>query len=350
MISMGKIKIIKPGLLTTVQDLGRYGYQQYGVTVSGAMDHVSPRLANILVGNDEGEGLLEITMLGPEIEFLDEMVIAITGGDLQPMLNGQGMVMAKSLLVQKGDKLSFKGMKKGCRSYIAFSGGVDLPPLMGSKATYTRGGIGGYEGRSLKAGDILTIGNGREPLTSLVGREVQEEFYEYKNTIEVRVVLGPQEEAFTEKGIKTFLSNSYTVTNECDRMGYRLEGETIEHKDGGDIISDGIAMGAIQVPSHGKPIIMMADRQTTGGYTKIGNVITVDLPKVAQAKPGDKIVFKEVTLEEAHRLLRELEGRILAIKEECSRGKIKEVLNTRKFHLRINGKTYNVMVEELKNQ
>ncbi|SES82789.1 biotin-dependent carboxylase uncharacterized domain-containing protein [Natronincola peptidivorans] len=348
---MGQIKIIKPGLLTTVQDLGRYGYQQYGVTVSGVMDHVSARLANALVENDEGEGLLEITMQGPEIEFLEDMVIAITGGDLQPWLNGQPIAMARSMLVQKGDKLTFKGMKSGCRSYIAFSGGIDVPVLMGSKSTFTRGKIGGYEGRALKAGDILKVGEPKEPFSSLVDREIYENLYEYNAVVELRVVLGPQEEAFTEAGRRTFFSNEYTVTNECDRMGYRLEGETIEHKDGGDIISDGISMGAIQIPSHGKPIIMMADRQTTGGYTKIGNVITVDLPKAAQVKPGDKIVFKEITLEEAHQLLKGLEDKITILKQQCSRkyGKQeKEVKRTRKFHLKINGKPYNVVVEELK--
>lgn len=345
---MGQIKIIKPGLLTTVQDLGRSGYQQYGVTVSGVMDNVSARLANILVGNDEGEGLLEVTMLGPEIEFLADIVIAITGGDLLPVLNNHAVAMGKSLLVKKGDKLAFRGIKNGCRSYIAFSGGIEVPILMGSKATFTRGSIGGHEGRALKAGDLLTIGEPRDALNLLTGRVLQENWYEYSHTIELRVVLGPQEDAFTEAGLKTFFSSQYGVTNECDRMGYRLEGERIEHKKGGDIISDGIAMGAIQIPSHGNPIIMMADRQTTGGYTKIGNVITVDLPKVAQAKPGDKIIFKEVALEEAHALLRDLEGKIGAFKQQCSI-KEREVIKSRKFHLKINGKPYEVMVEELKS-
>ncbi len=345
---MGQIRIIKPGLLTTVQDLGRSGYQQYGVTVSGVMDNASARLANILVGNDEGEGLLEITMLGPEIELLEDMVVAITGGDLLPVLNGNAVAMGKSILAKSGDRLAFRGVKNGCRSYVAFSGGIQVPILMGSKATFTRGSIGGFEGRALKTGDILTIGDPGKPLNLLIGRELRESWYEYNQTIELRVVLGPQADAFTEAGVKTFFSNAYAVTNECDRMGYRLEGEKIQHKKGGDIISDGIAMGAIQIPSHGQPIIMMADRQTTGGYTKIGNVVTVDLPKVAQAKPGDKIVFKEVALEEAHRLLRELENKIEAFKNQCA-GKERLVINSRKFHLKVNGKPYEVMVEELKS-
>ena len=343
---MGQVKINKPGLLTTVQDLGRYGYQQFGVSVSGAMDHVSARLANILVGNDENEGILEVTMLGPEIEFIDPIVIAISGGDLLPQVNGQAIRMNKSFLVNKGDKLTFNGIKSGCRSYIAFAGGIEVPELMGSKSTFTRGNIGGFEGRALKQGDILTIGEADKSINSLIGKEVKKDLYEYGSKIELRVIMGPQEDAFTEKGIETFLNNEYKVTNECDRMGYRLEGEKVEHKDGGDIISDGIAMGAVQVPSHGKPVIMMADRQTTGGYTKIGNVINVDLPKVAQAKPGDTIIFRKVELEEAHKLLRELENNIGLIKEESMREI--EIIRTLNYKLKVNGISYDVQVDEIK--
>lgn len=347
MILMGQIKINKPGLLTTVQDLGRYGYQQFGVSVSGAMDHVSARIANILVGNDENEGLLEVTMLGPEIEFMDPIVIAITGGDLLPLLNGQIIKMNKSILVNNGDILSFNGIKSGCRSYIAFAGGIEVSELMGSKSTFTRGSIGGFQGRALKQGDILTIAEPSKPLNSLIGKEVKKSLYEYSSKIELRVIMGPQDDAFTEKGIETFFNSEYKVTNQCDRMGYRLEGEKVEHKDGGDIISDGIAMGAVQVPSHGNPVIMMADRQTTGGYTKIGNVINVDLPKIAQAKPGDTIIFKKVELEEAHRLLNELENNIDIIKEEVI--KEIEVVRTLNYKLKVNGVEYNVQVEEIKS-
>ncbi len=345
---MTKIKIIKPGLLTTVQDLGRYGYQQYGVCVSGVMDQVAARLANILLANDEGEGLLELTMLGPEIEFLDPTLIAITGGDLSPALNAKPVDMNRSLRVGPGDRLTFGPMKTGCRSYIAFAGGVDVPLVMGSKATYTRGNMGGHEGRALKAGDILKIGQPQNPQATCLDREIKEGLYEYSNNIELRIVLGPQEDAFSKEGLETFFANEYKVSNECDRMGYRLEGEKIQHKEAGDIISDGIAMGAVQVPSHGQPIIMMADRQTTGGYAKIGNIITVDLPKVAQAKPGDKIIFKEISLVEAHDLLRELEEKINFLRDKCQRVE-EEVIRTRKFHVKVNGNSYNLLVEELKN-
>jgi len=347
---MGQIKVANPGLMTTVQDLGRYGYQQYGVLVSGAMDHVAARLANILVGNDDNEGLLETTIMGPKIEFISSAVIAITGGDLQPALNDKSISMNKSVPVNAGDCLTFRGMKKGCRSYIAFSGGIDVPVVMGSKSTFLKAQIGGYEGRALKAGDILNIGELKTFMSDIVGREISENFYEYGSSIvELRIVLGPQDDAFTENGIETLFSNEYTVTNNCDRMGYKLEGEKIQHKDGADIISDGIAMGAIQVPSKGTPIIMMADRQTTGGYTKIGNVITADLPKVAQAKPGDKIIFKKSTLEEAHNLIKGLEYKIEQVKIQLSSQKIKEIISTKNFYLTVNGNPYNVKVEELKN-
>ena len=167
----------------------------------------------------------------------------------------------------------------------------------------------------------------------------------YEGDFEVRVVLGPQDDLFTAKGIETFLSNPYTITNECDRMGFRLDGLEIEHTQGGDIISDGIALGAIQVPGHGKPIIMMADRQTTGGYTKIGNVLWEDLSKIAQSKPGDTIRFKKVTIQEAHQRLRDFEDRMLAIKNNC---RSIEVINKKLFQVHVNGNPYEVLVEEVR--
>lgn len=303
---MGSIKIIKSGLLTTVQDNGRYGYQKFGVPVSGAMDSFSQRVSNLLVGNDLNEAVLEVTFLGPTIEFLEDRVIAITGGDLSPMINHKSIAMWKSIYVKKGDILSFGGIKKGCRSYISFDGGIDVPLVMGSKSTYIKGKIGGFQGSSLKVGDILKCGSPNYNFKFIKGRALCSKYKpEYTNEIIVRVILGPQEDCFTDRGINTFLSSEYTVTNQIDRMGYRLDGETIEHSKGADIISDGIAFGAVQVPSNGKPIIMMADRQTTGGYTKIGNVISADLSKIAQAKQGDKIRFRAINMDEAHEILKE---------------------------------------------
>lgn len=343
---MGEIKIINPGLLTSIQDGGRYGYQQFGVPVSGVMDSFSHRSANILVGNDEYEGVLEILMIGPQMEFIAEEVIAITGGDLSPSINGVPIPMWESIHIKKGDRLGFLGMKSGCRSYLAIRGGIEVDAVMGSKSTYIKGKIGGLQGRNLKSGDVLMIGRPKDGMNHFIGTKMPSKYIpDYTQSLEVRVILGPQDDCFTDKGLETFLSTPYGVANECDRMGYRLEGEIIEHMEGGDIISDGISFGAIQVPTHGKPIIMMADRQTIGGYTKIGNVISVDLSKIAQAKLKDTISFKKVTIYEAQRLLKEMEQNMDNIKRECVR---KEIITAKTFRLKINGKAYDVHLEELK--
>lgn len=342
---MGEIKIKNSGLLTLIQDSGRYGYQQFGVPVSGVMDSFSHRVANILVGNNENETVLEITVLGPEIEFMNDSIIAISGGDLSPALNGESISMWESVEVKKGDILSFGGIKSGCRSYIAFEGGIQVGKVMGSMSTYVKAKIGGLHGDSLKSGDILKIGDLEKNSNSTKHRKLPDEYIpNYSNTLEVRVVLGPQQDYFTEKGLEKFLSTEYKVTNECDRMGYRLEGEVIEHINGGDIISDGINFGAIQIPSHGQPIIMMSDRQTAGGYTKIANVISIDLPKIAQAKPGNIIRFKKVSIYESQKLLKEMEENIVTIKEICDK---ENVVKTSELLLNVNGKEYNVKVEEL---
>ncbi|KGK89360.1 biotin-dependent carboxyltransferase family protein [Clostridium sp. HMP27] len=342
---MGEIKIKNPGLLTLIQDNGRYGYQQFGVPVSGVMDGFSHRIANILVGNNENEALLEVTILGPEIEIMNGSLIAITGGDLSPFLNGKPIPMWESIRIKKGDILGFGQIKNGCRSYIAFAGGIQVKKVMGSGSTYVKARIGGLNGGNLKSGDIIKIGNLEDNLTSTKYRKLPNKYIPtYSNNIEVRVILGPQDDYFTEKGMEKFLSSEYKVTNECDRMGYRLEGEAIEHTNGGDIISDGINFGAIQIPSHGQPIIMMADRQTAGGYTKIANIISIDLPKIAQAKPGDCITFKKVTIYEAQRLLKEVEEDIKTIKKNCIS---ENIIKTSEILLRVNGKEYNVKVEEV---
>ncbi|MBU5485113.1 biotin-dependent carboxyltransferase family protein [Clostridium sp. MSJ-11] len=342
---MGEIRIKNHGLLTLIQDNGRYGYQQFGVPVSGVMDSFSHRVANILLGNDEGEALLEATILGPEIEFMDDSLIVITGGDLDPVLNGEPISMWESVYVKKGDILAFGGVKNGCRAYIAFAGGIQVEKVMGSRSTYVKAKIGGLNGGSLKSGDILKIGDLEKGTTSTKYRKLPNEYIPtYSQDLDVRVILGPQDDYFTQKGLEKFLSTSYKVTNECDRMGYRLEGEVVEHINGGDIISDGINFGAIQIPSHGQPIIMMSDRQTIGGYTKIANVISIDLPKIAQAKPGDSIRFKKVSIYEAQELLKKVEESITTIKKTCIN---KNIVKTNEILLRISGEEYNVKVEEL---
>ena len=290
------ITILNPGLLTTVQDFGRIGYQQFGVPVSGVVDPRAMSIANILVDNPEDEAVLECTMLGPQIRFNAPNAIAITGGDLGPTIDNQPIPNYAAIRVEAGQVLRFAGLRSGCRAYIAFAGGLDIAPVMGSRSTYMKAKIGGVEGRKLQKDDVIKFRKPNPDLRGLNIRHISPEFVprlEYK----LRVVLGPQDDMFTEHGIETFLSDSYIVTPEFDRMGCRLDGEIIEHKgESGDIISDGIAFGAIQVPTAGKPIIMLSDRQTTGGYTKIANVISADFRILAQLKAGDRVRFAQVSV------------------------------------------------------
>lgn len=292
------ITVLNPGLLTTVQDMGRVGYQQFGVPVSGVVDPRATSIANILVGNPEDEAVLECTMLGPQLRFNAANVIAITGGDLGPAIDGAPVSNYAAIRVEAGQTLRFTGLRTGCRAYVAFAGGLDVPQVMGSRSTFMKAKIGGVEGRKLQKGDVIGFRAPNSDLKGLSARHMAPEFVP-RAEYEVRVVMGPQDDMFTEKGIKTFLSEVYTVTPEFDRMGCRLDGAVIQHKESGDIISDGIAFGAIQVPSAGKPIIMLADRQTTGGYTKIANVITADFRILAQLKTGDKLRFVKVSIAHA---------------------------------------------------
>ena len=292
------IKIIKAGLLTTIQDMGRFGYQETGMSVSGVMDTRSASLANILVGNDENEGVLEVTMMGPTIQFTADNIIAVTGGDLSAALDGAPLTTNKAILVKAGQTLSFAAPKTGARAYVAFAGGLDVPVVMGSKSTNLKSKIGGFNGRKLEAGDEIAFTAPKTSLPNLIMRKLPVPDFSAKSH-EIRVVLGPQDDCFPQSSIDTFFNNEYTISNEYDRMGCRMQGPVIKHKVGGDIITDGISFGAVQVPSHGNPIVMMADHQTTGGYTKIGNVISVDLPILAQCMPGHKIHFKWISIEAA---------------------------------------------------
>lgn len=346
---MEALKILDAGLLTTVQDLGRYGYQRYGVSPSGVMDNFSARIANILVGNSQEEAVLETTLKGIKIEFLLGTIFSITGAQCDLFLNEEKIELWKSYRAKKGDILKMGICKSGLRNYIAFSGGIDVPIIMNSKSTNLKAKIGGFQGRKLMANDILSIGN----TTGENILKLKEEYIpKYQKEIEIGVILGQQDDHFTEKGIGTFFNEVYTVTQESDRMGIRLSsisGETIEHKNGGDIISDGITFGAIQIPGSGQPIIMMADRQTTGGYTKIGNVISSDLPKLAQATPGSKIKFKEYSLEEALISLKNLNEIVenLNSYDFFNVEKTDEFL-LRKYSIKINGKIFNLEIERIK--
>ncbi|HHI00096.1 MAG TPA: biotin-dependent carboxyltransferase family protein [Thermococcus litoralis] len=303
------IELVNVPSLLTIQDLGRYGHQKFGVPVSGAMDEISARLANYLVGNKDNFPLLEFALRGPTIRFHSSAVFAVAG-DVEIKLNGIPISPWGSYWAKRGDILEVGTLKSGMYGYIAFAGGIKCEPILGSCSTYLRANFG----RALKTGDILKLDYAI--LTGKEGKKLPEEFIpKYSNESEIRVVLGPQEDHFTEEGIKTFLGSTYEVTAESDRMGYQLEGPRIEHSEkGADIITDAIPLGAIQVPKSGKPIIMLADRQTSGGYAKIGVVAKVDIPKVAQTRPGGKLRFKAVSVEEAQEALRRRERTMEALR------------------------------------
>ena len=346
---METIKILDAGLLTTVQDLGRYGFQRYGVSASGVMDEYSAKIANKLVGNKVGEAVLETTLKGVQIEFLQNTAVAITGGNCDVTLNGTKIELWQSYLVNRGDILKMGICRSGLRNYLAFAGGIDVPVIMNSKSTNLKAKVGGFNGRKLMAGDILSVGVGslETPLT------LNKHYIPtYSKDIKVGVILGQQDDYFTEAGIKTFLNETYTVTQESDRMGIRLSsvsGATIEHKNGADIISDGITFGAIQVPGSGQPIVMMADRQTTGGYTKIGNVISSDLAKLAQATPGTKVKFVEYTLEQAVQAIKNND--IIINNQNSYISPIKEEVvdsSSREYRIKLNNKVFELKVERIR--
>ncbi len=292
----------KGGLFTTVQDYGRMGYQNLGFHVCGAMDRHAYWAANLLVDNTDREAVIEFTISGPTLYFTSDTVICITGGDFDPKINGESIPMYTAVKVQKGDELEMGFCRSGTWGYIAFAGGLDVPVVMGSRSTDIKCKLGGLEGRQIKDGDEIHFLTNVKSLPLMNERKIERPDYG-ADVVELRVTMGPQDDHFTDEGIRTFLESEYTVTSQCDRMGYRLEGKAIEHNElGADIISDGIAKGAIQVPSSGQPIIMMSDRQTLGGYTKIANVISVDLSKIAQCKYPQKVKFVKVSVEEAQRI------------------------------------------------
>ncbi|WP_088553375.1 5-oxoprolinase subunit PxpB, partial [Calderihabitans maritimus] len=336
-------EVLKPGMLTTVQDLGRYGYQEFGVPVAGAMDQFALRAANLLVGNREEDACLEITLMGPTLRVLNDTVLAVTGADLGPTLDGHPIPLWQAVAARAGSILAFSGPRRGSRSYLAIAGGIDVPLVMGSRSTYLRGRLGGYQGRALRVGDILCRGPAGKTSLDLARRFVPSALIPplAGDTIEVRVILGPQDDYFSAEGINTLLTAEYTVSNSSDRMGYRLTGPPIAHKGPTDIISDGVAPGSIQVPANGLPIVMMADRQTTGGYPKIATVITPDLDKLAQAQPGDRIRFRQVSVEKAHEILKGYEGRLSMLRNWLT-GKSMRVLR-----LRVMDQVFDVMVEEI---
>lgn len=289
--------VMQAGPMTTVQDKGRFGYMEYGIGQSGVMDADAYDQANALAGNSENAAVLEMTLLGPELMFDDSALIAYTGADMQASIDGIAMKRGKAYWVSEGQKVRFGMARTGVRAYLAVAGGIDVPLIMGSRSTNIKCRLGGFCGRKLEKGDRVKIfareDSDRRIHKLLTGEIMQKD---YKNENVVRVVAGPQEDYFTEKGMQTFTEAAYVISPDSDRMGIRMDGPVIEGRDKMDIVSDGIVFGSVQITSAGQPIVMMADHQTTGGYAKIATVIKEDLPLLAQARPGDRVRFQRVEI------------------------------------------------------
>ena len=322
------LRVAEAGLLTTVQDLGRPGLMRFGVTPGGAADRASLILGNLLVGNERGAAALEITLLGPRLTFAVPAVIAITGADLGPALNGAAVPLWQPVRVRSGDELTFTAAlanSHGARAYLCIAGGIAVEPVMGSRATDLFGGFGGWQGRALRSGDTLPLGIPSAPPSALLRRRLARERPAFDPDRPLRVVLGPQRDRFTASGVDTFLSAAYTVSPKSDRMGVRLTGPHVEHTRGADMISEGIAHGAVQVPGDGQPIVLLGARQTIGGYPKIATVIDADLDALARYRPGNQIRFTAVepavAREESHAYWAALDERAIRSPARPGRGR-----------------------------
>ncbi|MDR1944501.1 MAG: 5-oxoprolinase subunit PxpB [Synergistaceae bacterium] len=338
---------VVPGALTTVQDLGRYGYQELGISCSGAMDEISFRVANRLIGNGDNAPALEITMMGPKLKALGEALIAVTGADLSLTVNGSPAAMYRAIKISAGDVISFGQPVSGMRAYLAVTGGVSVPVVMGSSSTGLNARIGGFKGRKLIAGDVLNRVNAKIPESFIGCRVDPKELYFGADDETFRVIPGPETEHFTPEGVRTFYSSEYTLGENTDRMGARLEGPVIEHNGKGpNIISDGVTLGSVQVPGEGYPLVLLKDRQAVGGYAKIGTICTADAFRMGQKRPKDRVRFKEITLEEGQEILRRMEYVISGIGArelfiERSGAKDVELLR-----VTVEDKSFNVFVEK----
>jgi len=305
-------EVIRAGLYTSIQDLGRYGYQQYGVIVGGALDTYALRLGNYLVGNPEGEAGIEIAYGNITFRFLVSTYISIVGAKTRVFLNGHSIPMWTGLRVEKGDQLEIGVPVEGYVNYLTVQGGLDGDYFLGSKSTYVRGHFGGL-GRLLKNHDVI-LGYTNQ-VTTLPRRKLVDDLVpKYQNHVHARVIVSPQERYFKKESIQTFFSTTYTVTPQSDRMGYRLDGEPLVHQIEQNLITDAIPLGAIQIPNNGLPIVLLSDHQTTGGYPKIGVIASVDIPFVAQLRPGEKVSFSPITVQESQSIWVKREKKLVITK------------------------------------
>ena len=300
---MQLFSVISPGAYTTVQDHGRYGYQQMGIPITGALDRFAFQVANLLVGNERQCAVLEMTLTGPVLEVQEAADVAVTGADIGVTLNKMEMGCWRSFRVQPGDSLKIHQVKKGCRAYLAVSGGIDVPLVMGSRSTYVGGKIGGYSGRPLKAGDMLKAFP--EKLLPKQRQLPTDYLPHYPDKIKLRAVMGPQDDFFRDS-VDVLFESEFMVSPKADRMGYRLMGPkvAIDKDKPKSIVSEPSMPGGIQIPADEQPIVLLVE-QTVGGYAKIATVVSTDIPKIAQTTPGDTIRFQKIDLKTAHTLYQE---------------------------------------------
>lgn len=319
------ITILKPGIMSSVQDLGRWGYQQYGVPVSGAMDKVSASLANIICGNDENEAVIEFTLHGGSILFNEDRVCAFTGGGCRIFADEQELSFNRLLYIPAFTVLQTKPSAIGCRAYLAVAGGLDVKKQMGSVSTYATSGIGGVKGRNLKTGDILSFKKTDRAFDTTtmktIAGELRASHWQVPDLIgldqkqsDIHVVAGPEFDHFDEATRNIFFESTFTIGLQSNRMGYRLDGEKILMKEKHEMVSTPVAAGIIQVTHEGSPIILMADAQTTGGYPRIARVCSTDMVRLAQMRPGVKIRFSQISEEESLRRYDELTNKIKILK------------------------------------
>ena len=296
------IRILNPGLQTTIQDLGRNGYSHYGVSSSGAADDLSFRLGNLIVGNKENLAAIEMTLLGGNYKFDIDANISLTGSKFDAKIEGESLHFYKNIPIQSGQVLSIGQSLQGSRCYLAVRGGIDINDVLSAKTTHLTSKIGGVDGRSLQKDDVLIIGEEQKLLSPIIINEMLD-----INMSKLLIIKGLQSNYISKSTWKIFLNQEYIVSNLSNRMGIRLEGNSLKLANKNEIITEGVPLGAIQLPSNGYPIISFVEHQTTGGYPKIANVISSELHKVGQLKPGDKFQFELVSLEEAEALRHERE-------------------------------------------
>jgi antagonist of KipI len=309
---MSALVVLKPGMLTTIQDRGRWGWQSRGVPVAGPMDPCAHRVANALVGNHADAALLEITLLGPELAFEDERLAAVAGAEFDVVVDDRPAPWNAAFLVPSGARLRFRRRKQGARAYLAVAGGIDVPPTLGSRSTHVVSAMGGVAGRALQAGDRIPLGDRSAVRGAAPALETPVVPLPSGDAV-IRVLPGPQRDYFSSDALERLQSAPYAIAQNSDRMGFRLVGPAIVHARGADIISDATPLGVLQVPASGQPILLMADRQTAGGYPKLATVISADLAVAGQLGPGDAIRFVVCTPREAMAALIVQERALMAL-------------------------------------